>query len=152
MLVIRSFLVLVVLVVLVAAGCGDEDARVASDEGPGGVAEATATWVVADDDRPTPATQSFTVMVERLGCSGGETGEVLQPTVVITEDQVEVTLYVEPLPPGNYTCPGNKAVSYVVELDEPIGERQLVDGACLAGEAVATSKCSDGAVRWSPRP
>jgi hypothetical protein len=147
MAVIRVFLV---LVVLVGAGCGDDEARVPSDEGPGGAAGTTATWVLADDDRPTTNAQSFTAMVERLGCSGGETGEVLQPTVVANEDQVEVTLYVEPLPPGYYTCPGNRAVSYVVELNEPIGERQLVDGACLAGEAVSTTKCSDGAVRWSP--
>jgi hypothetical protein len=148
MAIIRGFLV---LVVLVAAGCGDEK-RVDSEEGRDGGARATATWVVADDDRPTPAAQSFNAMVERLGCAGGETGKVLRPTVVANEDQVIVTLYVEPLPPGHYTCPGNKVVSHVVALDEPIGERQLVDGACLAGEAVSTTMCSDGAVRWSPRP
>ena len=141
--------VLLVLTVLVAAACGDDESGVGSDQGSSDAGGATATWTVVDDDPPTTTAESFTAMVERLGCSGGETGEVLEPAVVANEVRVVVTVSVEPLPPGGYTCPGNKAVPYVVELDEPIGERQLVDGACLSGEAVSTSKCSDGAVRWS---
>lgn len=39
--------VLLVLVVLVAAGCGDDEVRGDSDEGPGGAAGASATWVLA---------------------------------------------------------------------------------------------------------
>ena len=72
--------------------------------------------------------------------------------MVADEEQIVVTMSVEPLPSGDYTCPGNKAEPYVVELDGAIGERQLVDGACLSGEAVSTSTCSDSAVRWSPQP
>jgi hypothetical protein len=144
--------VVLVLTVLVAAACGDGEAGVRTDQGPSGITGATATWTIDADDPPAADTESFTAMVERLGCSGGETGEVLEPTVVADEGQVAVTMSVEQLPSGDYSCPGNKAEPYVVELDEPIGERQLVDGACLSGEAVSTSKCSDGAVRWSPPP
>ena len=125
---------------------------VGSDTVPSDAAGETATWTVVSDNPPTTTARSFTAMVERLGCSGGETGEVLQPTVSADEERIVVTFSVESLPPGAYTCPGNKAVPYVVELDEPIGNRQLVDGACLSGEAASTSACSDGAVRWSPRP
>jgi len=143
--------VLLVLTVLVVAACGDDEVGVGTDEGSSGVTGATATWTVADDVPPTEDAESFTAMVERLGCSGGETGEVLEPNVVTDKEQIVVTMSVEPLPSGDYTCPGNKAEPYVVELDGAIGERQLVDGACLTEEAASTSKCSDGAVRWRPQ-
>ncbi|HEY9558943.1 MAG TPA: hypothetical protein VIR58_19565 [Acidimicrobiales bacterium] len=142
---------LLVLTVLVAAACGDDEVGIDTDQASGGVTGAAATWAVAENDPPTSDAESFTAMVERLGCSGGETGEVLEPSVAADEGQIVVTMSVEPLPSGDYTCPGNKAEPYVVELDGAIGERQLVDGACLAGEVASTSKCSDGAVRWSPQ-
>lgn len=144
--------VLLVLTALVAAACGDDEMGVGTDRGPSGVTGGAATWTVAEDDPPTTDAESFTAMVERLGCSGGETGEVQEATVVADDGQIVVTMSVEPLPSGDYTCPGNKAEPYVVELDGAIGERQLVDGACRSGEAASTSKCSDGAVRWSPQP
>lgn len=144
--------VVVVLAVLTAAACRDDEVGVGTDQGPSGVTGATATWTVADDDLPTADATSFTAMVERLGCSSGETGEVLEPSVVADTRQITVTMSVEPLPSGYYRCPGNDAVPYVVELDERIGERQLVDGACRSGDAVSSAKCSDGAVRWSPQP
>lgn len=149
MTVIRGVLV---LTVLVAAACGGDDVGVGTDQGPSDVTGDTATWTASDDDPPAADAESFTAMVERLGCSGGETGEVLEPTVVADEEQVVVTMSVEPLPSGDYTCPGNEVEPHVVDLGEPIGQRQLVDGACLSGDAVSTSKCSDGPVRWSPPP
>ena len=41
----------------------------------------------------------------------------------------------------------------MVELDEPIGTREIVDGACLSGEAETTSFCvEEDPIRWSPEP
>jgi hypothetical protein len=111
---------------------------------------ATAVWNIDSDDPPDPASESFTARVTRLECSGGETGHVLEPAVTADSGQIVVTFTVEPLPVGYYTCPGNDEVPQVVELGEAIGQRKLVDGACLSGEAVSTSLCADGAVRWRP--
>lgn len=107
-----------------------------------------AVWDIDSDASPSGASESFRAMVTRLGCSGGETGEVLDPTVVAEADRIVVTFTVEPLPGGD--CPSNNQVPYVVQLDGPVGQRELVDGACLSGEAASTSFCSEGAVRWSP--
>ena len=96
------------------------------------------------------ASDSFTAVVNRLGCSGGVTGEVYEPGIVIGDSEIVVTFSVEPLDPGDYACPSNDEVPYVVNIGEPIGERRLVDGACLDdGEAASTSSCEAGPERWS---
>ena len=43
---------------------------------------------------------------------------------------------------------GNVPESAVVDLARPLGDRSLVDGACLSGEAVSTATCVEGAQRW----
>jgi hypothetical protein len=109
-----------------------------------------AVWGIGEG-LPTRSTEAFTASVYRLECSGGETGEVLPPDVSVEETKIVVTFSVKPLPEGvAYTCQGNPSVPYLVELGEPVGERELVDGACLSGEAVTTSFCLEGPVRWSP--
>ena len=107
----------------------------------------TATWVLLDPAAVGPESTELTVGVTRLGCASGVTGAVLDPQVEITDEQVVVTIDVDPLPQGQYECQGNDTVEYVVTLAEPLGDRDLMDGACLAGEAVGTAACVDGAVR-----
>lgn len=131
------------VVAVVVAACG-------SDPAPGDAEGTTAVWSVDSEDPATTATESFTALVTRLGCSGVVTGEVLEPILSADDEQLVVTFSVEPLPAGDYTCPGNESVPFLVGLEEPVGQRELVDGACLSGDAVSTSHCSDGAVRWSP--
>lgn len=109
-----------------------------------------AVWSVDPNDPPIRQSESFTAMVTRLGCNGGQTGEVLTPTIAVEAERIVVTFAVAPLPEGMYTCPGNDQVRVLVELEEPIGSRELLDGACLSGEAVSTSFCETGAVRWEP--
>jgi len=76
---------------------------------------------------------------------------VLQPTVELSASRIVVTFTTAPLPPGGYTCLGNKPVSVVVRLGEPIGARRLVDGACRAGsQASTTAFCIQSATRWKP--
>jgi hypothetical protein len=111
---------------------------------------AAAVWTVDRDHPPTATAASFTAMVSRLACSGGLTGHVLDPSVTTEEDRVVVTFKVTALAAGNYTCPGNNEVPYLVELKGPIGKRRLVDGACVARDASTTSFCSGGGVRWTP--
>lgn len=107
----------------------------------------TATWELVDDDI-TAASTEVRIGVTRLGCADGETGEVLPAEVTYSETQVIVRADVVALPPGAYTCPGNDVVEVTVVLSEPLGDRELVDAACLTGDAVATSFCIEGAVRW----
>ena len=111
----------------------------------------TATWFLQQSQRLTVSSRSFTAMVTRLACNGGETGKVLPPTVRYRADQIVVTFRVEPQAAGIHTCQGNRPVGYPVRLDRPIGSEQLVDGACLGiGEAARTTGCFEP-TRW-PTP
>lgn len=135
----RSWAVPVVLVIALAIGAVIawkvvDDRR---NDGPG----ATAVWTPAQP--PKPSDTSFTAKVTRLGCSSGVTGHVRKPTVTTTDDQITVTFTVDPLPEATYNCIGNPSSTYLVELGEPIGDRELVDGAC-DGEAAGTSYCVKG--------
>ena len=158
---------LLMALALVAGACAADDSRTISSEAssaaapsdgagtsstPDGLSQSgdTAVWSIEGDDPPTPSTEAFTASVSRLGCSGGRSGEVLPPDVSMKEDEIVVTFTVESLPEGAYTCQGNPSVPYLVDVGEPVGDRDLVDGACLSGGAATTSFCSEGAVRWSP--
>jgi hypothetical protein len=160
---VRSALLLAV--VLLAGACSGDDSSDIADVPDGGEdipgeapaadggGGATATWRIDENDPPDEAATSFTALVTRLGCSGGETGLVLEPVVDVDDERIKVTFAVESLPPGDYECPGNDAVPHVVVLDEPVGDRELVDGACLSGEAATTAFCVDeDPVRWPPQP
>lgn len=108
-----------------------------------------AIWNIESAESITPDATSFTALVERLGCANGETGRLLDPVVAAGEDEIVVTFSVEALPAGDYTCPGNDRVPYLIELGEPIGQRSIVDGACRQDDAAGTSHC-DSEVRWAP--
>lgn len=114
---------------------------------------AAATWELARDQRPGPGTSEVEVLVTRVGCNSGVTGEAKEPAVDFQESRVVVTFVVTPGEPSAADCQGNRPVPYRVALDEPLGSRQLVDGQCLpGGEAADTLDCeSGGGVRYTPR-
>lgn len=134
----RRFIALPLALVWIA-GCGSD----------GGAGDA-AVWEIDETAPPTAESTAFTALVTRLGCASGETGNVQEPQIALEPDRVVVTFSVESLSGGDESCPGNKFVPYEVEVDEPIGDRTLIDGACLAEEAESTSFCSGGSERWSP--
>lgn len=113
-----------------------------------------ATWTIDEGEAVTAETTSFAVMVSRLGCSGGVTGDVRDPVIVDEPDQVVITFSVVPLDPTfDYTCPTNDANSVVVQLDEPLGHRRLVDGACLRdARAMPPALCDTDGVRLQAPP
>ena len=115
-------------------------------------AGAAAVWAIDPSQSVTSSSESLTVAVMRLGCNGGVTGPVRRPSIQISQSNIVVTFTVEPLPPGTGArCPGNDQVAYTLDLGEPIGDRQLVDGACVTdGDAGTTSYCADSGVRWQP--
>jgi hypothetical protein len=97
----------------------------------------------------TSASQSFIANVYRLSCNGGVTGTVLQPTINVGDARFVVTFTVKRGQPGAHSCQGNPPVPVVVDLGMPIGNRQLIDGACRSGSPASKSEpCVDGQVRW----
>jgi hypothetical protein len=124
--------------------------RVASSQPRAG---APATWSLdANAEQPSSEASTLNVLVTGAACSGGEPRPVLPPTITRDEDRVVVTFSVEPLPPGNYNCQGNPGEPYTVNLGEPIGSREVVDGLCLGTGPLVESAFCEGThgVRWQP--
>ena len=110
-----------------------------------------AVWSASPEAAPSTTAESFIAQVTRLGCNDGITGQLNAPDVQLSQTRIVVTFTVERAPDGGHTCPGNAQVRYTVNIGEPIGNRQLIDGACVSeGEAKTTSFCTDAGVRWNP--
>lgn len=115
--------------------------------GPG---TAPAVWRLAPGASVSEDSTRVDVLVSRMGCNSGETGEVLEPDVEMTADEVVVRFRVSPGEPAEASCPDNLEVAYTLILDEPLGQRRLVDGECLeSGAGVGTSDCrEDRGIRY----
>ncbi|MFT4468572.1 hypothetical protein ACMX2H_01555 [Arthrobacter sulfonylureivorans] len=133
--------------VVVVSGCS---APPGSEGSPAASEGSTAVWELLDAAEVTPDSTALRLGVTRLECASGETGTVLEPDVQFERGRIVIRTDVEPLTGDAYNCQGNDAVPADVELSEPVGNRDLVDAACLGGEAVETVFCEDGPVRWSP--
>lgn len=120
-------------------------------EGQDGEPGDPAVWQLLTPEDVNPTSRLVVVGVNRLGCSGGETGEVLQPAIRYEEDRILIRTAVEPLPPGDYTCQGNPPERLEIALEEEIGIRALVDAECEDAGAGGTASCEDP-VRWAPPP
>jgi hypothetical protein len=107
----------------------------------------------------TGKTTAFDAVISRTGCSSGKQGQPQTPTVDYTETTVTITVRIEPHV-GSGTCQGVAGVPYRIHLTQPLGQRTMVDGACIppgTDGLEATSFCSDHGVRltWAhgkPRP
>ncbi len=111
-----------------------------------------ATWELLNPDTVTAQSTVLDVAVTRFGCANGVTGEVLEPPRITYEaEQIVIQVDVAPLVLNEgdegFNCPGNDAVPITIELIEPIGERHLIDQACLSGPATRTAYCMT-ATRW----
>ncbi len=88
----------------------------------------SATTILDPDVEPDPSSTSLHIWIQELECASGQAPvdrEVL-PVVVETDAQVQITTLVAPVA-GGADCPGNPWFPVVVELDEPLGERTVVD-------------------------
>lgn len=111
---------------------------------------APGVWQVQSGTVLDPAATEVPIEVKRAACSNGETGKTLTPLVEYEQDRIIITARVEGLRARDASCPDNNAVPIVVELSEPIGERELVDALCLDETRSHISYCSTS-VRW-PMP
>jgi hypothetical protein len=99
------------------------------------------TWELLEAGAVTASTTVLHLGVTRVDCSSGVTGKVLEPKVTYEQTRIVIETDVEPLNLEVATCPGNPPVRVRLELSEPIGERDLVDGYCSSGEGPHTSHC-----------
>jgi hypothetical protein len=74
------------------------------------------------------ATQLHLLVKERDCTSGRElTEDNTRAEVEYAEDAIVILMSADPLKKGNYNCIGNVPAPITVELEEPVGDRRLVD-------------------------
>jgi hypothetical protein len=95
---------------------GEEDAQV-------------ALWAPAPDADLSPSAVEIDLLVNERACASGQDaeGRIAPPGVEYRDDAVVVTIRVIPKP-GPQTCPSNPDTPYTLTLDEPLGDRELLDG------------------------
>jgi hypothetical protein len=95
----------------------------ASDDGVG--APQPATWRVAPSADLGPASRRVPVLVGEAACASGRTAEGrIEAAATYEADVVVIEIAVRPLG-GSQDCQGNPATPYVVELTQPLGQREV---------------------------
>lgn len=90
-----------------------------------------ATWTLDPELLPPgPEATQFRALVTETECASGRPsgGRVLPPAIFYGTDEVTVVFAVRPQPGDAFNCQGNPATPVLVVLDEPLGERRLLDG------------------------
>jgi hypothetical protein len=89
----------------------------------------SSAWRVARGTRPASRSSSFPIEVMERECASGRPadGRIADPIVEYGEDAITITVPVRRVE-GGATCQGNPWTPFVLELDEPIGDRLLLDG------------------------
>ena len=95
----------------------------------GAPAREVAAWEPAPGVLVRSESRSLAIVVVEQGCAGGDTaeGRIETPEVAYESDSVVVTVRVAPKS-GFQTCPGNPPTCYQLDLDEPLGSRDLLMG------------------------
>lgn len=102
---------------------------------------APAWWELAPSPTLDSNATTLSVLVSRRGCNDGVTGTVNDPEMTFTDTDIVITFTVSPGEPSSATCPGNDQVDHEISLPEPVGGRQLRDGACASEDARGTIFC-----------
>ncbi|MFD2028589.1 hypothetical protein [Promicromonospora aerolata] len=81
------------------------------------------------DNPPDAASSEVPVLVTEIDCASGKPadGRVRVEHLVELEDRVELVIGVEAPPGDGQNCPSNPPTPFTIELDEPLGNRTLVD-------------------------
>lgn len=76
---------------------------------------------------PSSDATEIEVLVSEVGCSSGrDIDDLIESAISYEEERISVILTAPGLS-GNQTCPGKAPVSYTVRLEEPPGQRDIVD-------------------------
>jgi hypothetical protein len=86
-----------------------------------------ATWRPAG--AVDPDSSRLPLLVNENACASGASaaGRIEEPDVDYRADAVVITFRVEQRG-GSQDCQGNPDTPYVLDLQEPVGDRQLLDG------------------------
>jgi len=111
-----------------------------------------AQWSLMDSATVTPESTSLDLGVMRIDCGSGVTGDITGTHIDYSNENITIGMVVEPLGQNPQTCQSNETVPYTLELDQPIGQRTLIDASCTAPDLaqVESEGCSHGGVRWAP--
>ena len=85
------------------------------------------------------------VMVNEVQCAGARDPEpyLSDPVVVEDDDRVVVTMSSDAVE-GNAFCQANPVVPFTLRLDEPIGDRELLDGGTWPATPLAVANPGEG--------
>ena len=109
-----------------------------------------ASWDLQTPQRLDSTTTELAAVVTRIGCSSGVEGTPQEPKIEYGDTEVTITFRISPRIDDG-TCQGTAGVPVTIELDEPLGDRSLVDGECHPGStAWATTFCENDGVRYRP--
>ena len=88
----------------------------------------SATWTLPPNLRPQRTTVEFVALVTDSGCTGGEPvgARLLPPVITYTEESVFIVFSARPYQ-GLTTCQGAPPTEALVQLREPLGNRNLLD-------------------------
>jgi hypothetical protein len=90
-------------------------------------------WRLDPAVAPLASATTLDVLVTERQCVGGVVvgGRLRGPQVVMTEQAVRIAFAAVP-PAGNeFTCPGNPESPVTVQLPEPLGAREIVEGLAI---------------------
>lgn len=90
---------------------------------------------------PDPAATEIALEVYERACNSGEAahGRVEVVRQDVTDGEVRLVIGVRPRG-GNHECPSNPPTPVTVELDEPLGDRTVVDAAVLPPQPVPVAR------------
>ena len=84
-------------------------------------------------DTPSPGDTSVDLLVTERACASGHSAEGRIELVELTEttEQVRLRIGVRPRDGDGQTCQGNPPTPFTIELDEPLGDREIVDASVV---------------------
>ena len=84
-----------------------------------------ARWTLKQE--PEPSDTELTIRATELACSSGRelTADNTQADVVYKQDEIAIIISADPLKAGD--CIGNVPSPLTVDLEEPVGDRDLLD-------------------------
>lgn len=92
-----------------------------------------AEWEIDPDAPPMPDDRTLRVLLSELACTSGADPRprLEEPQISYAEQSVTIALfvrYIDAAPGEFFTCIGVPPVPTKIELDQPLGERELLDG------------------------
>lgn len=91
-------------------------------------------------EHPDPAADQLELQVYERACASGQSadGRVEIVEQELSDEQLSLVIGVQPQD-GDQTCPGNPPTPLTIQLDEPLGERTVVDASTLPPQPLEPS-------------